>query len=86
MTLIVTNDGTAASDPLIVRLDPNSPNFVISNDTCDGETLAPNDWCSFDLTWTAPAGCDTEDQFHGSFGVYGDPLPYLFVDARAFCI
>ena len=84
VTFTVTNNGNAASNQLGMT-SPSSVGFVVSNNTCDGETLVPNDSCTFDLTWTAPAGCDTPDQFHGSLDIFGGLVAYIYLDARAFC-
>jgi hypothetical protein len=60
-TFTVTNDGTATSNTL--QVTGGDPHFVLSNSTCDNQTLAANGTCTFDITATAPAGCNPGDPF-----------------------
>jgi len=67
----VTNSGTAPSQLLFLSAPP--PAFGGSDPFCAGQVLAPNDTCTFDVTFTPPA-CNAGDQFSGQFNVLGiDP-------------
>jgi hypothetical protein len=73
-TFTVTNSGSAPTGHLGffggINGDPASGSWSIANDTCSGTTLGPNGTCTFDVDYTAPAGCsetpyqaDTELQY-----------------------
>lgn len=88
-TFTVTNGGTGTA-PVVYTLG-GDPNFGLSNSTCGTysatASLAPNGTCTFDLTFTAPAGCSSGDEFHTPLLVEvqenGDP--YIVLVAHGFC-
>ena len=84
-TFTVTNNGSGASNTLTVA-GCCHPQFVLSNNTCDGQALAPGGTCTFDLTFTAPGGCGTGDEFHTPLNILGNPSgDYIFLVAHGFC-
>ena len=85
-TFTVTNNGTGASNMLIVVFGGDT-GFSFGNDTCTGNALAPSGTCSFDLTFTAPAGCNPGDPFpeHVDAGFQDNGTPYIHLEARGSC-
>jgi hypothetical protein len=70
-------------------VNSGDPQFVLSNDPCTGKTLAPSgspgNTCTFDVTATAPAVCNT---LFGPapFDVIGFPLAfYIHLDVQGEC-
>jgi hypothetical protein len=84
-TFTVTNNGTGTSNTLHVL--GGDPHFVLSNDTCSGSALAPSGTCTFDLAFTAPAGCNPGDSFptHLDVGFQDNGCPYIHLEAFGFC-
>lgn len=82
-TFTVTNVGNGASQPLIFRLDVGI--YAVSNNTCTGTSLAPGGGaCTFDLTFTAPAGCTPGSAFDDTVTInpyIGAPYAALLGDA-----
>lgn len=85
-TFTVTNNGTGASTTLFVT-GANPPVFVLANDTCTGQALGPGGMCTFDLTFTAPAGCNPGDSFLRPVVVNVQPngSPYIHLTAIGHC-
>ena len=79
---------TTASNPLSLCFNGlNSPQFALSNDLCTGQSLAAGATCAFQLTFTAPAGCNPGDLFHGPVQVIlqTNGHPYIVLDAQGSC-
>ena len=59
-----------------------SQTFTLSN------TLAPGATCTFDLAFTAPAGCSLGDEFHTPLSVVGQNSGafYILLVAHGFCL
>ena len=91
-TFTVTNDGAgSATGPgpgLVVSVPAGGSTFGLSNDTCSGFDLAAGAKCTFDVTATAPAGCDAGTTF-GPVGVFVDEQdngsPYIFMTVQIEC-
>lgn len=87
-TFTITNNGTAASETLN-DTGCCSPHFAVSNDTCDGQALAPGGTCTFDLTFTAAmGGCNPGDLFTTSLDINGSTpsiVHYIHLDAQGEC-
>jgi hypothetical protein len=54
-TFTISNTGTLTSESLALSIDPSQ--FMLDNDQCTTVPLAPGGSCTFDITYTAPAGC-----------------------------
>jgi hypothetical protein len=86
-TFTVTNDGAGTSETLQLLLD-NHPQFSTSNDKCSGQALAPDQTCTFDMTFTALAGCPEEGYLNGPVLIAGtDPsfTTYISMVATGEC-
>jgi hypothetical protein len=85
-TFTVTNDGTGTSNTLSLN-GCCQTSFTLSNDQTSGHTLAPGGTSTFDLTFTAPAGCNPGDEFHTPLAVnlQDNGAPYIFLVAHGFC-
>lgn len=83
-TFTVTNNGTGASNMLQVIFGGDT-GYVFANNTCENQLLAPNGTCTFDLTFTAPAGCNPGDPFPGHVDVFGFPDHYIHLETVGHC-
>jgi centrosomal CEP192-like protein len=83
-TFTVTNNGAGTSETLTLAGCCHAQ-FTLSNDTCSGNALTPGGSCTFDLTFTAPAGCNPGDEFHTPLNVIGTPSFYILFVAHGFC-
>jgi hypothetical protein len=85
-TFTVTNSGTGTSEALSIA-GCCHPGFTLSNDKTSGHTLAPGGTSTFDLTFTAPAGC-SEQPFETPLEIFGtspDFVVYIFLVATGEC-
>lgn len=83
-TFTVTNDGNGTTNQLILA-GCCSPEFALANNTCDGQALAPAGMCTFDLSFTAPAGCSTGEPFNTPLDILGPPAHYIHLEAHGSC-
>jgi hypothetical protein len=85
-TFTITNDGNGSTGTLTTA-GCCHPQFVLANNICDGQPLAASGSCTFDLTFTAPAGCNTGDEFHTPLDVLGNNpfVFYIHLTAHGFC-
>lgn len=85
----VRNQGTVASDTLgFFIAGPYQSLFVLSNDLCTNQALAPGAECSFQLTFTAPDGCTPGFLFDAGLEVVDQPNnlpPYIVLDMHGSC-
>jgi hypothetical protein len=85
-TFTVTNNGTGTSNML--QVIGGDSLFVLSNDTCSGNALVPSGTCTFDITATAPAGCNPGDPFGPApfvVNVQDNGSPYIFLTTFGIC-
>lgn len=88
-TFTVTNNGTGPATgpgPGLVVSGGDS-NFALLNDTCSGSDLAAGASCTFDVSASAPTGCDTGATFGPAsvFVVREDNSPYIFMTVVGEC-
>jgi Cep192 domain 4 len=87
-TFTVTNNGNAASEGLHFA-GCCDPHFSLANNNCESHVVAANGGtCTFDFTFTAPAGCNPGDLFatpNDIFGFSPDLLHYIHMETTAHC-
>lgn len=87
-TFTVTNNGTAASNTLVLsEVGGTLFVFVLSNDTCSGSPLAPSGTCTFDIGVTAPPTCtaSTDDSENVEVNAQDNFFPYIHLALFATC-
>jgi hypothetical protein len=82
-TFTVTNSGTGPSSQLL-PFSPGGAQFGIANDTCTGTAIPAGGGCTFDLTFTPPAGCVPPEAYIAVVAIYGSS-PYIDLVAAGFC-
>jgi hypothetical protein len=83
-TFTVVNNGTATSETLMLA-GCCSPQFTLSNDNCTGNELAPGGSCTFDLTFTVPAGCSYPEYFATEQDILGTTSYYIQLLLVGYC-
>jgi hypothetical protein len=83
-TFTVTNDGSGTSNTL--HVSGGDPHFVLSNSTCDNQTLAPSGTCTFAVAYTAAPCSSGNPVGPAPVDVIGSPTVfYIHLDVQGEC-